>query len=194
MQSIKLVKEFQAAFSNPVSVDPTPHIPGSVLQYGCDVINNEVNNLWDAADSGTIADFANALGNIQYMLDGLFLVAGLENKKDDIIEEIHRSNMSKLCTTEEEAQNTIDQIKNNTNNTFASQMEYYYAKENEYWKVYRSVDNELVNSMNYAKPNINKIINNTKDFLSQFDAIREKSLRLSKKVHEDFIDFLKIKK
>lgn len=60
------------------------------------LIVEEVGELAEALFKGDLVETADALTDIQYVLDGTYLAFGLDGLKDALFDEVHRSNMSKL--------------------------------------------------------------------------------------------------
>ena len=50
----------------------------------------------EAADNGDLVEVADALGDMLYILCGTIIEHGLQDKIEDVFNEIQRSNMSKL--------------------------------------------------------------------------------------------------
>jgi predicted HAD superfamily Cof-like phosphohydrolase len=50
----------------------------------------------EAAENSDMIEVADALGDMLYILCGTILSHGMQNKIQEVFEEIHRSNMSKL--------------------------------------------------------------------------------------------------
>ncbi len=64
------------------------------LRYN--LIKEENEEYLDACQKGDIIEIADALGDQLYILFGTILKHGLEHKIEEVYDEIHRSNMSKL--------------------------------------------------------------------------------------------------
>lgn len=64
------------------------------LRYN--LIKEENDEYLEACKKGDIIEIADALGDQLYILFGTILKHGLEHKIEEIYDEIHRSNMSKL--------------------------------------------------------------------------------------------------
>ena len=64
------------------------------LRYN--VIKEENEEYLEACKNGDIVEVADALGDQLYILFGTILKHGLEHKIEEVYDEIHRSNMSKL--------------------------------------------------------------------------------------------------
>jgi len=65
-----------------------------MLRYN--LIKEENEEYLDACKNGDIVEIADALGDQLYILFGTILKHGLQDKIEEIYDEIHRSNMSKL--------------------------------------------------------------------------------------------------
>jgi predicted HAD superfamily Cof-like phosphohydrolase len=66
----------------------------SELRYN--LIKEENEEYLEACKNGDIVEIADALGDILYIALGSLLKHGLQYKIDEVFDEIHRSNMSKL--------------------------------------------------------------------------------------------------
>jgi len=64
------------------------------LRYN--LIKEENEEYLDACKTGDIIEIADALGDQLYILFGTILKHGLQHKIEEVYDEIHRSNMSKL--------------------------------------------------------------------------------------------------
>ena len=92
--TLAIVKEWHEAFDVPV-VD-APSIPKERAQMRLAILEEEVGELRAAVEVGDLIEVLDALCDIQYVLDGTFLEFGLHGVKQDAMEEVHASNMSKL--------------------------------------------------------------------------------------------------
>src|SRR5690606_22407936 len=96
---------------------------------------------------------ADALCDLQYVLSGTVLEFGFRKVFDALFAEVHRSNMSKACSTEEEA-----------NQTVVAQMENaFWEKSGDKYLIYRSSDRKTLKSINYSPANLKSIINGISD-------------------------------
>jgi predicted HAD superfamily Cof-like phosphohydrolase len=86
------VREFHKTYSQPIRTVPTLNVPERKLRF--DLIIEEVGELQDALEADDLVEVADALGDIAYVVYGAALTFGIP--LDEIIDEIHRSNMSKL--------------------------------------------------------------------------------------------------
>jgi predicted HAD superfamily Cof-like phosphohydrolase len=156
IDSLNQVAEFHQTFQHPIENHPI--IPS---RERCDLrvslIREELNELEEAIEKKSIVEVADALCDIQYVLSGAVLEFGLGEKFSDLFDEVHRSNMSKACKTEEEARATVAyyQEKEHT--------ESYYRKLNGMYMVYRATDHKTLKSINYSPANLNSIIENNQE-------------------------------
>lgn len=92
---LKQVEEFQLKFKQPVSYVKTL-IPKerSFLRFG--LMEEENEEYLEAAHNGDLIEVADALGDMLYILCGTIIEPGMQHKIDEVFDEIHRSNMSKL--------------------------------------------------------------------------------------------------
>lgn len=150
--SINSVAEFHTTFNHPVL--DTPHIPSPErCKLRVDLIAEELDELRQAIADNNIVEIADALADIQYVLAGAVLEFGLADKFKPLFDEVHRSNMSKSCNTEEEAQQTVEHYKANHST------EAYYLQSGDYYNVYRTGDNKTLKNVNYSPANLSAIVN-----------------------------------
>ena len=100
------VAEFHDTFKCPVNGAPV--IPSRErCELRVNLIQEEVDELKKAIEENDLVEVADALADIQYVLSGTVLEFGLGGSFGELFNEVHRSNMSKACTTQEEADATI---------------------------------------------------------------------------------------
>ncbi|MEO1011609.1 MAG: nucleoside triphosphate pyrophosphohydrolase family protein [Bacteroidota bacterium] len=93
---IKAVERFHNSFGLGVSKEMKANLGTSknVLRYN--LMDEENREYLEAANNGDMAEVADALGDMLYILCGTILEHGMQHKIEEIFEEIQRSNMSKL--------------------------------------------------------------------------------------------------
>ena len=94
-EKIKSVEEFHDIFkignsSEMRLIDEKDY----TLRYN--LIKEENDEYLEACKNGDLVEIADALGDQLYILFGTILKHGLQNKIEEVYDEIHRSNMSKL--------------------------------------------------------------------------------------------------
>jgi len=146
------VEIFNTTFGKLNNETPTTDIPEFEKKFIYDFILEELEEYKEAYEKDDIVGIADAFGDIMYVLSAGILVYGLKDKFEDIFQEIQASNMSKSCSTEEEAIETVK---------VRSQEKGYdchYEKVDDKWIVYRSSDRKAQKSINYFSPNLKKFI------------------------------------
>jgi predicted HAD superfamily Cof-like phosphohydrolase len=116
------------------------------------LIAEELKELEVAILEKDIVEVADALCDIQYVLSGAILEFGLGERFKELFDEVQRSNMSKACTSEEEAQKTVEHYRKKDGT------ECYYLKEGDKWLVYRKSDNKTIKSVGYSPTNLQRIL------------------------------------
>lgn len=152
MNYIKLVEEFHNTFGAPVL--ETPQIPsGDRCDLRVSLLQEELNELKDAIRNNDIVEISDALADLQYVLSGAILEFGLGDKFNELFLEVQRSNMSKACSSQQEAIQTLLHYKEKDGT------EGYYKEVDGKWLVYRNADNKVLKSINYSPANLTDIIN-----------------------------------
>ncbi len=132
-----------------------PCIPSKAIQalrYG--LIDEENNELSDAAASEDIVEVADALCDLLYVVNGAFTAYGFKPELvEELFDEVQRSNMSKLCTTLEEANLTAFKYHEQTPPVVC------YTKEVDgFWTVCRTSDNKVLKSYKWQEPDLKSIL------------------------------------
>jgi predicted HAD superfamily Cof-like phosphohydrolase len=94
-EKIKSVAEFHTTFKIG-NADKVKLIDEKDYTLRYNLIKEENDEYLDACKNNDIVEIADALGDQLYILFGTILKHGLEHKIEEIYDEIHRSNMSKL--------------------------------------------------------------------------------------------------
>ena len=94
-EKIKSVEEFHEVFKIGNASEITlVNEKDYLLRYN--LIKEENEEYLEACKNGDIIEIADALGDQLYILFGTILKHGLQHKIEEVYDEIHRSNMSKL--------------------------------------------------------------------------------------------------
>lgn len=94
-EKINSVAEFHTVFRIG-NAEQVQLIPEEEYTLRYNLIKEENDEYLEACKKGDIVEIADALGDQLYILFGTILKHGLEHKIEEIYDEIHRSNMSKL--------------------------------------------------------------------------------------------------
>jgi len=151
--SLNLVAEFHRTFKHPIAA--SPQIPSAERsQLRISLLEEELKELEEAVKNNDIIEVADALCDIQYVLSGAVLEFGLGDKFNALFEEVQRSNMSKVCASEQEAIDTVNYYSTNKDT------ECYYREEGGRWLVYRKSDHKTIKSINYSPANLKNVLGN----------------------------------
>ena len=149
------VAKFHHTFGHPIMEQPA--IPSSKrCELRVSLIAEELKELEEAIQEGDLVEVADALCDIQYVLSGAVLEFGLGEKFKTLFDEVQRSNMSKACKDEEEAQATVKHYKENKDT------ESYYVEKDGLYLVYRKGDDKTLKSVNYSPANLESILDEKK--------------------------------
>lgn len=93
---IKAVQEFHTAYKLGYKTEPIASIGKDKINLRFDLMEEENKEYLEAANNGDLVEIADALGDMLYILCGTIIEHGMQDKIDEVFEEIQRSNMSKL--------------------------------------------------------------------------------------------------
>ena len=109
----------------------------------------ELEEYREACEQGDIIGVLDALCDITYVsLGNGVMLHGLKDKIWDAYQEVQRSNLSKACSSEEEAKQTVEQRSKEQGEPC------HYERIGGRYIVYRSSDKKVMKSINYSKPNL----------------------------------------
>jgi predicted HAD superfamily Cof-like phosphohydrolase len=145
------VEEFNSIFGKPNNY--TPIIPErKEWEFVYNFILEELEEYKQACERGDIVEVLDALADITYVsLGNGVMLHGLINLIQPAYAEVQASNMSKACKTEQEALETV-KIRSIEQGT-----ECHYEKVGDFYIVYRTRDRKVMKSINYFKPNLQKL-------------------------------------
>jgi len=147
------VEEFNAIMGKPNNY--TPVIPDEKeWMFVYNFILEELEEYKHACETGDIVEVLDALCDITYVsLGNGAMLHGLKDKVWPAYQEVQASNLSKACTSEEEAQETV-RVRS------AEQEEpCHYEQVGKYFIVYRTRDRKVMKNINYFKPDLAQFLN-----------------------------------
>lgn len=152
--SLEKVIDFHQTFKSPVLT--VPQITSADRQeLRVNLLQEELDEFKEAIKNNDIVEVADSLIDLQYVLYGAILEFGLGDKMEELFNEVHRSNMSKACSSLEEAQLTQQHyLQKDGTETFIEDRD---GK----WFVYRTSDNKSLKSINYSPADLKSILNGT---------------------------------
>ena len=93
---IEAVKIFHEIYKLSYKENPTTEIGLDKIKLRFNLMAEENSEYLEAANNGDLVEVADALGDMLYILCGTIIEHGLQDKIEDVFDEIQRSNMSKL--------------------------------------------------------------------------------------------------
>jgi hypothetical protein len=145
---ISEVEKFNAITGKPNNYNPT--IPDEKeWMFVYNFILEELEEYKHACETGNIVEVLDALCDITYVsLGNGAMLHGLKDKVWQAYQEVQASNLSKACTSEEEAQETV-RVRSEEQKTPC-----HYEKVGQYYIVYRSSDKKVMKNINYFRPDL----------------------------------------
>ena len=147
------VEKFNFTMGKPNNYEPT--IPEKKeWQFVYDFILEELEEYKEACEKGDIVEVLDALCDIAYVsLGNGTMLHGLKNKIWPAYQEVQASNMSKACSSKEEAQATVERRSKEQNEPC------HYEKVGKYYIVYRTRDRKVMKNINYFRPDLKQFFN-----------------------------------
>ena len=93
---INAVKEFHKTFNIGYQTKPIAKLSEQKMQLRFDLMDEENKEYLEAAKNDDLVEVADALGDMLYILCGTIIEHGMQEKIEEVFNEIQRSNMSKL--------------------------------------------------------------------------------------------------
>ncbi len=93
---IKAVQDFHTAFKIGFAQQPLASLAGDKNKLRFKLMAEENEEYLEAAENNDLVEVADALGDMLYILCGTIIEHGLQDKIEEVFNEIQRSNMSKL--------------------------------------------------------------------------------------------------
>lgn len=149
---LNAVSEFHRTFGHPILDEPT--IPSeNRCKLRVSLLAEELDELKEAIEDKDIVEIADALCDLQYVLSGAILEFGLKDKFDALFAEVQRSNMSKACSTKEEAEQTVKYYAEKDGT------ESYIREQDGLFLVFRKGDDKTLKSVGYSPADLRGILN-----------------------------------
>jgi len=95
-KNIEMVQEFHKIFGIGIGNNFRDKLPDKTVKLRYELMKEENSEYLEAALKGDFVEVADALGDKLYVLLGTIIEHGMQNIIQDVFEEIHKSNMSKL--------------------------------------------------------------------------------------------------
>lgn len=152
IDSLNQVAEFHKTFNAPIL--DTPQIPSKDRsELRVKLLQEELDELKQAIADNDIVEIADALCDLQYVLSGAVLEFGLGEKFVELFNEVQRSNMSKACDNQQQADETIEHYKQKGEDA-------YSEPSGEKINVHRKSDNKVLKNKYYSPADLKTILEN----------------------------------
>ena len=150
IDSLNQVAEFHRTFNAPIL--DTPQIPSKErCELRVSLLQEELKELQQAIADKDIVEIADALCDLQYVLSGAVLEFGLGEQFVELFNEVQRSNMSKACSTQQQADETIEFYKEKG-------QEAYSEVSGDKINVHRTSDNKVLKNKYYSPADLKTIL------------------------------------
>jgi predicted HAD superfamily Cof-like phosphohydrolase len=157
-----VTEEFMKNFGQKVFDTPQVHIfdtDPKTVDLRLKLIEEEVNELEAAMKDKDMVETIDALGDILYVVYGAGGAFGIDlNQAFDLI---HKSNMTKLCKTEDEAKETVQWYKDNYTPGGKypyDSPEYKLSPDGKYFVPFNASTGKVLKSVNYSPVNFDSIL------------------------------------
>lgn len=117
------------------------------------LIEEETSEFGVGCDKKDLVEIADAVCDLLYVVYGVGHAVGLNVPK--LFAEVHRSNMTKVCETEEIAQKTVEWYKERISETGYKEPSYRLAQSGKYFVVFDNATGKILKSINYEAPKLN---------------------------------------
>lgn len=151
LDALNQVAEFHRTFHAPVLEEPGIPSPER-CRLRVELLSEELRELEQAIGQGDLTAVADALCDLQYVLSGAVLEFGLGPHFAALFGEVHRSNMSKACQSEEQARQTVEFYRQKDGT------EAFYRRDGERWLVFRLSDHKTLKSVGYSPARLEPLL------------------------------------
>jgi predicted HAD superfamily Cof-like phosphohydrolase len=146
------VQQFNEMMGKSFQNRTTPTIDKKDADFVINFIKEELEELEEAVANGDIVEVLDAILDITYVCLGNGAMSfGLKDKIMAGYAEVQRSNLSKICKTEEEAKHTC------TIRSLQQEEEVNYRKEGDGYVCYRVRDNKIMKNVNWSEPDLKSL-------------------------------------
>lgn len=139
---VKLIKHWSKIFG--LNCSTKKKLPSlKEMTFDLKLIDEEYKETALAAVSGDIIEYQDGLGDVLWTTIRAMLNAGID--PEETIQAIYKSNMSKSCTSIEEAEESVVHY-------LKQGIKAYFIEYEGYYLIKRSSDNKILKSINFREP------------------------------------------
>lgn len=154
------VLEFNRAFGVTTNKTVQHHLfdkNPKLVDYRLSLIEEEVQELRDAISQKDLVETVDALADSMYVILGFFTALGVD--ADQAFDIVHKSNLSKLCKTEEDAIETVRRYQSEVPQRYDSPA-YRLADDGIHWVVYNKSTMKVLKNYKYSPANFSELLKN----------------------------------
>jgi predicted HAD superfamily Cof-like phosphohydrolase len=96
IEQLTKLLEFHRTFGAHIETEPAAEIPDDVIAIRVKLLQEELDEYKAAARERDLIGVSDALTDLLYVLLGTYVSHGLQDYAEELFDEVHRSNMSKL--------------------------------------------------------------------------------------------------
>ena len=156
MSNFEKIGEFNTAFGVKTNNTPQKDIfdtDRKLIEYRLSLVNEEVQELNDAVKNKDFIEAADALIDTLYVVYGFCSSVGID--ADKAFELVHKSNMSKLCVSEQEAKDTVKSYESDDRYDSPA---YRLSDDGKHYVVYNKSTSKILKSINYNPVKFDSIL------------------------------------
>lgn len=124
-----------------------------LVELRLSLIQEEFNEFKEAVRNHDMVEAVDALADMLYVVYGAGNAFGID--LDEAYQTVHSSNMTKICTSEEEAQQTVDWYIANKLDIYPTPT-YKPASDGKHWIVFNESTGKVLKSINYLPAKLEK--------------------------------------
>lgn len=151
------VLEFNKSFGVNYSSEPNREIFQNKddLNYRFNLVKEEFEELKEACDNEDFVETVDALADILYVVYGFFGAIGVD--ADKAFDIVHKSNMSKLCSSEDEAKKTVQSYLDDPQKRYTTPT-YRLSNDKKNFIVYNKETSKILKNVNYFPTEFSSVI------------------------------------
>ena len=125
------------------------------VEFCLKLIREEMKELEQAVKDNDYVEMVDALADILYVVYGAGCRIGMN--MDKVFDLVHENNMSKLCSTEKEAKETVEYYLDNKGKLGYDTPSYRLAPDNVHWVVFNESTKKILKSINWKPVDLSEI-------------------------------------
>jgi predicted HAD superfamily Cof-like phosphohydrolase len=154
--NFKKVSNFNKVFGADRYDTPQPNVFNKnpkLVELRLGLIREEVKELEEAVKAHDFVEVVDALADILYVVYGAGDCFGVD--LDEVYQIVHSSNMTKMCTSEDEAIKTVEWYRENKADVYPTPA-YKQASDGIHWIVFNESTGKVLKSINYLPTDLKK--------------------------------------